>query len=112
MLGGLALMAGCAAQTSGTLYSGDQQQVAEAMENLNDTKTNKRFATAFAKGAIPADQRKYAMFDYGVAARPTVSGSTATAEVVLKKDGDQVGKQKWTLEKENEAWKIKSAPLP
>ena len=108
----LLLTIGCNAKSHGTLYAGDAQKVAEAIEDLNDTKTNKRFANAFAKGAAPKEQKKYRVFDYGVVGRPTVKGATATVEVALTKNYSEVGKQTWTLEKEGEAWKIKSAPLP
>ena len=108
----LMLPVGCGATRGGTLYSGDVQKVAEAIEDLNDTKTNKRFAAAFANGAAPKDQKKYRSFDYGVAGKPVVNGTTATAEVVLTKNSEKVGTQQWALEKEGETWKIKSAPLP
>src|SRR5262245_66301748 len=98
MIGAVALLASCGGATTGaTLYSGDSQKVAEAIEDLNDTKTNKRFVGAFAKGAAPKEQKKYAAFDYGVAGRPAVNGSTATAEVLFRKNGEKVGTQTWAL---------------
>jgi len=107
-----ALPVGCDGTSGGTLYSGDAQKVAEAIEDLNDTKTNKRFAAAFVKGAVPNDQKKYRPFDYGVVGKPTVNGTTATVEVVLTKNSEKVGTQQWAMEKDGDTWKIKSAPLP
>src|SRR5262245_66470101 len=94
MIGAVALLASCGGATTGaTLYSGDSQKVAEAIEDLNDTKTNKWFVAAFEKRAAPKEQKRYAAFDYGVAGRPAVNGSTATGEALAKQTGGEDRKQ-------------------
>jgi hypothetical protein len=72
------------------------------------------FSRMFADGAtVPeADREKYTgyiFFSYSM----DVSGNNATAQVTVRdNNGKEVGKVEWTLELQNEVWKLKTAPLP
>lgn len=71
----------------------------------------------FAKdGTVPseADRKRMQKLQFQVAGAPTMKDGTATAEVQVRNSAspDAPGKAQWTFVKENDQWKLKTAPLP
>jgi hypothetical protein len=90
------------------------------IEDWNWAKNDpKKAAAYFAKGAAPpaAQLKKYADYTYAIAERKPPSGATATlpiqiASIPAPGKTETTSKRDWTFEKEGDAWKIKTAPLP
>ncbi len=110
------LLAGCGG-TGEPRFSGEAGQIAELIHDFEDlTNSPETLPSAFAAGAAPkgAAQKKYVGLQYTLAGKPSVSGDTATAIVVIEKSatGDKLGEKTWDFVKEGGTWKIKAAPLP
>lgn len=119
LLVGLVLVAGCGGGKPGAPDRGSPEgaEIAKKMDGLVEDKSRpERYKFYFVKGAEPkgADVKKFASFDYDLIGAPSVSGTTATASVKVRKAdaGEEVGKVEWAFVKEGNDWKIKSAPLP
>lgn len=113
----LALACGCAGESAPKppdLGGADGLAVAAVIEELNDAITSaKKFEAVFAKGAKPADMKKYGKFSYSVVGKPVVNGTAATSKVrVDDATGKVAGEVEWGFEREGDKWKLKSAPLP
>jgi len=67
-------------------------------------------------GTVPteADRKRMQKVQFQVVGTPTMKDGTASAEVQMRNSGsaDPAGKAQWTFVKENEQWKLKTAPLP
>jgi len=75
----------------------------------------KSFRELFVEGAAPSEQQRPLYAKYGIQpSAPTINGDTATVEVRIYDDGagKDVGTVTWTLVREGEKWKLKTAPLP
>src|SRR5262245_24903136 len=106
---------GCGASSRDAAPMTDQVQVAQVLSSLADVKNNpKSLAGWFAPGAVPPapELRKYARYTYRADGRPSVSGDTAPAKVWLLEGEREAGVVEWTLVREGDRWKLKSAPLP
>jgi hypothetical protein len=71
----------------------------------------------FAKdGTAPteADRKRIQKLQFQVIGTPTIKDGIAAAEVQVRNSAsaDPLGKVQWTMIKENEQWKLKTAPLP
>jgi hypothetical protein len=71
----------------------------------------------FAKdGTVPseADRKRMQKLQFQVNGAPTMKDGTATAEVQVRNSSspEAPGKAQWTFVKENDQWKLKTAPLP
>jgi hypothetical protein len=110
-----AVLAGCSASKDAAPAT-EPQQVGMVISSLNDVTSKPNLLTPwFAQGAAPpaAELRKYAAYTFKPNGKPTVSGDTATAKVRVLDDKDhQVAEVEWTLVREGDRWKLKSAPLP
>ena len=74
-----------------------------------------RFRKLFVEGAVPNDQqrRRFGQLILQVSKVISVSDSEATLHVLVDSDkGDRVGEVDWTVIREGDAWKLKTAPLP
>lgn len=114
---GSILLTGCGGPVGGDFGGPDGKLIADLIGDFDDLKNNPRkLVTAFAKGAVPAEevQPKFRRYMFFLVGKPTVSGNTATATIAIEvpSTGDQVGERTWEFVKEGDAWKIKSAPLP
>jgi hypothetical protein len=114
----LCSLLGCQGDNRPTVWTGDDKAVSEVIDDWNDVdKTDSAAAAAlFVKDAQPTVAqlrifRKYNIIHNGP---PKISGTTATMPVLvyLPKANGQPTALDWTFEKEGEAWKIKTAPLP
>ena len=94
----------------------DPIQVGQFIASLDDVKNKPNILSGwFASGAAPpaAELKKYAKFTFRPNGKATISGETATAKVrVLDANEKQVGEVEWTLVREGDRWKLKSAPVP
>ncbi|MCC9644259.1 hypothetical protein LOC71_18435 [Rhodopirellula sp. JC740] len=104
----------------------DEQNAFAAIEGLGDIAGDpKMFATAFVDGSAPDNADEYAQRGYEVAGEGEVNGDQMTVPVkifggVFASSSSDRGKkasdagnttQTWTLQRVNEDWKIKDAPL-
>jgi len=114
----LALVVGCNNRPSEAdtkaLANSDNILIGVLIEELTDYKTTPRkWDRFFVKGAPRPDTKKFAVGTYYLMGQPTVSGTTATAQVSMEDvGGKKIGQTEWTFEKDADKWKIKSAPLP
>lgn len=113
-----ALALGCGGGSDGQpldMGGPDGDKISALIEDVNDAVGSpKKQDLLFAKGAKPADQKKFAKCAYSIVGRPSVSGGTATAKVRVDpaSGGEKLGEVEWTFEKDGDKWKIKTAPLP
>jgi hypothetical protein len=74
------------------------------------------FRELFADGAAPTEAQRplYARYQIEPISVPRIEGDTATVEVRVYDDraGKDIGKVTWTLAKQGDKWKLKTAPLP
>jgi len=96
---------------------GDVDTIQKLVQSLPDRASNpKVFKDFFVDGSAPSDKDRPSFSKYQLKSggRPTVSGDTATMNVVFYDDtaGKDVGTTTWTFAKQGDKWKIKTAPLP
>jgi hypothetical protein len=108
-------VSGCSQSASQGLDMGseDGKQIAELVEQLNDDGGRaKKAKEIFAAGG--KESKNYGIFRYDLKGKPSVSGTTATATILIEKlaGGDAPTEKQWEFVKEGDKWKIKSAPLP
>ncbi|HEY2881640.1 MAG TPA: hypothetical protein VGJ15_04390 [Pirellulales bacterium] len=83
--------------------------LADAAENP------KHFQALFVAGAVPneAQRQRFMKLMFQVAAVKTVSDSEATLHVLIDDGhGKSLGETDWTVVREGQQWKLKSAALP
>jgi hypothetical protein len=89
--------------------------IKNAVSSLADfAESRPQFEAAFVQGAAPneTEQKKYVQFSLRPK-EPTITGTTANIDVEAVKPGQLEGTVvKWTVEKEGDKWKLKTAPLP
>ena len=104
-----------------------EQNVFASIEALGDSAgDDEMFATAFVSGTAPENRKDYALHGYQVNGEPTFSGDTVTVPVKIyggvqdSSSGDNAGKKAgsagetemvWTLQRVEDQWKLKDAPL-
>lgn len=114
------LLVGCGSEPAGPPES--------TPENLISTKVNSvpdmamipaEFAKLFVDGQIPAGYSPKSYAPLTCEAKSVeIEGDTATVQVAITKtgaevsDAESVPTSEWTLVKQGEDWKIKTAPLP
>jgi hypothetical protein len=112
------LIAGCSS-SGAPAPSGpgdDGKLIADLIEQMNDDGgRDRQLKTMFAAGspAGKAEARAFQQYRFDLKGKPNVSGTTATATVVLEKHkGGTPAEKEWAFVKEGDKWKIKDAPLP
>jgi hypothetical protein len=110
------LAAGCGGP-SGAAASPEEARVLSFITSVPDFAGSPRtFVKDFTKGAAPpkAQLARYRGYNIDVVDGPDVAGETARATVkFLEASTDrEAGTADWTLVREGEDWKLKSAPLP
>lgn len=98
------------------------------IEGLGDAAGSEElFAAAFVPGAVPEDRQAYGQRGYQVTGEASIDGDTATVPVSVfggvasSAEGDSstssgasssgTSEQVWVLQRVNDEWKIKDAPL-
>jgi hypothetical protein len=98
--------------------SQEEKGIELLIDNWNNAKDNpKKAIEYFAQGSVPpADQlKKYRQYTFAITNRPSASGSSVTLPIDITTIGAKqqtISTLEWTLEKEGDVWRIKSAPLP
>lgn len=113
----LALLAaaGCGGSKDGSTPMTDLEGVEQFIASVDDFKeVPQTFGKCFAAGAVPAaaELKKYQKYSFQLDGKPEMRDGEARVPIkVLAKD-KEVGKVEWTVTKEGNSWKLKSAPLP
>ncbi|WP_166825718.1 hypothetical protein [Thalassoroseus pseudoceratinae] len=120
-------LSGCGDNVRGSLD--ETEQVTAAILALGDAAGGgpETFQTLFVAGSAPENRKDYATAIFEVVGEPDVSGDTGTATVSVTRGygdsqaGDSVkgnsassaapAEVQWTLQKVENEWKLKSAPL-
>ena len=109
-------LAGCGKKKFGPDESESGQVAAEVRAIPDRTGNAQMFRDAFVEGSAPADSERarYSKYGFEPIGTPRIAGETATVEVRVYDDraGKDVGNVTWTLVKQGEKWKLKTAPLP
>src|SRR5262249_3608763 len=98
--------------------STEERAIELLIDNWNNAKNDPKKATEyFAKSAGPpeAELKKYRQYTFSMTNRPSASGSSVTLPIeitTVQAKPQSTTKIDWTLEKEGDVWRIKSAPLP
>ncbi len=106
---------GCKEKTKTQNLGGEEAtQIALLVEEVNEAAGNsQKLAGLFATGSAPSDAQKFTKYAFTIVGKASVSGTTGTIKVrVDSAEGQKLGEQDWTFEKEGDKWKIKTAPLP
>jgi len=121
-LGGIALfllaatLIGCGGREAPGPNESPADQLAAELRALPDRALNpKVFRELFVEGAAPSDEQRPNYAKYGIRpAAPSIDGDNATVQVSIYDDraGKDVGTVTWTLVKQGDKWKLKTAPLP
>lgn len=109
------LATGCKEKSKTQTLGGEEAtKVALLIEEVNEAAGNpKKVEALFATGSAPSDAQKLTKYGFTIVGKPTVNGTTGTATVRIDSaEGQKLGEQEWTFEKEGDKWKIKTAPLP
>ncbi len=117
---------GCGGSSEG-LKPTDEQNVYASVEGLGDVAGDEEmFASVFVDGAVPDNRSDYAERGYQVTGEPTYDGDQVTVPVKIfgvmhttsSKESRGGGsssvadtQQTWTLERVDDQWKLKDAPL-
>jgi hypothetical protein len=98
--------------------SQEEKGIELLIDNWNNAKDNpKKAIEYFAQGSVPpaGELKKYRQYTFALTNRPSASGSSVTLPIDITTIGakqQSITKLDWTLEKEGDVWRIKSAPLP
>ena len=98
--------------------SQEEKGIELLIDNWNNAKDNpKKAIEYFAQGSVPpADQlKRYREFTFAMTNRPSTSGSSVTLPIeitTIRAKQQNITRLEWTLEKEGDVWRIKTAPLP
>ena len=98
--------------------SQEEKGIELLIDNWNNAKDNpKKAIEYFAQGSAPpaGELKKYRQYTFALTNRPSPSGSSVTLPIDITTIGakqQSITKLDWTLEKEGDVWRIKSAPLP
>ncbi len=110
------LLCGCGTKSTGPVDMGgeDGSKIALLVEDLNEVKHNaKKLADSFSVKPTSADAKKLNNLTFYIKGKPMINGAIATCCVQIEKqDGTPLGDVEWGFEKQADAWKIKSAPMP
>ncbi len=117
---------GCGGSSEG-LKPTDEQDVFASVEGLGDLAgDDEMFASAFVAGAVPDNRKDYSERGYQVTGDPTYDGDQVTVSVKIfgvshaTSDSESRGgkassiaetQQTWTLQRVDDQWKLKDAPL-
>jgi hypothetical protein len=93
--------------------SSDTKSVGDWFEKLREADGPADLAKLFADDARPseAELRKMSQYEFQFIGSAQVSGDTATVQVQRTKDDESPKTLTWTLVKDGNSWKLKSAPL-
>jgi hypothetical protein len=90
----------------------DGSAIATIIEDFNDAITSqKKLSALFASGAKQPEMSKLTGLSFSIVGKPTVTGGSAKAQVLIEKAGQKVAEATWSFEKAGDKWKIKEAPL-
>lgn len=110
-------MVGCGSESQGPTYSSeDIKHITLLVDELSEA-SGRNFNQRFTKTAIPnrTEAGKFRKYAFAVGGLPTINGNEATAKVKLATNLDpnkEIAEKDWQFVKEENGWKIKSAPLP
>lgn len=121
----MCMTSGCG--SSGNVKPTDEENVFASIEGLGDVAgNNEAFASAFVSGATPENRSDYSKRGYQVTGEPTYEGNQVTVPVKIfgvahetsasesrggKASSVAETEQTWTLERVDDQWKLKDAPL-
>ena len=114
----LALAAGCSSESQKPPDFGgdDGKKISELVDRMNDESNSvAKLKDIFATGTpIEKKQTKtYSLYHYDLKGKVRVEGTTATGIVAIEKTaGGEPVEKEWAFVKEEDKWKIKSAPMP
>lgn len=119
------IYSGCGSSNAGKPT--EQQNVFASIEGLGDAAGDpEMFATAFVSGAAPENREDYGMRGYQVNGEPTFEGDSVTVPVKIfggvqatsQADNSRANPSEseetesiWTLQRVDDQWKLKDAPL-
>lgn len=112
-----AVLAGCAPDTTinpkPLAVSNDTKSVADLFAKLAEIDEPADRAKLFADDARPSEAvlRKMGQYEFHMIGSAQASGDTATVQVQLTQDSEAPRTVTWTLVKDGNSWKLKSAPL-
>jgi hypothetical protein len=111
-------LAGCGSDKAAGPSTDDIDLIKNLAAHVPDVSSRPQtFKAFFAKdGTVPpeADRKRIEKLQFSVVGTPKINGDVAEVDVQVRSSasGDTVGQVQWTFAKENEQWKLKTAPLP
>jgi hypothetical protein len=92
----------------------DGADIASRVSSAADAASSQSFTNSFVPEAFPTDEdrARFASFSFAPIGKPKIEGDTATIKVRVSKESAEVGQVEWTFVRQENLWKIKSAPLP